>query len=72
MAILFIGLFLSVSRGTYHPSFTSFSGFGSATFADVADDSSDYFGNVAERLAAIYQDLMAPVRIARAMSSSSE
>jgi hypothetical protein len=62
IAILLFGLLLSVSRGAYHPSFTSFSGFDTTTLADVVDDACDYCGDATDGLVAIYQDLMAPVK----------
>jgi hypothetical protein len=62
IALLLIGLFLSVSKGAFHPSFTSFSGFDSTTLADVANGASDDYGKAAESLVTIYRDLMAPVR----------
>jgi len=58
IVILSICFLLSVSKGGYHPSFTSLSAFDSATRVNVVDDAIIYSGNAAASLVAIYQDFM--------------
>ena len=64
IAILFTGFLLSVSKGVYHPSFTSLPSFDATTCVNVVDDAIIYCGNAAESLVAIYQDCMTSSKIA--------
>ena len=59
IVILSICFLFSVSKGIYHPSFTSLSDYDSATRVNVVDDAIIYSGNAAASLVAIYQDFMA-------------
>ncbi|HLN92093.1 MAG TPA: hypothetical protein VK429_09605 [Patescibacteria group bacterium] len=59
IAVLFIGLLLSVSSGVYQSPITFFSGFDSTTPANVVDEAITYCGSAAECLVAIYHDFMA-------------
>jgi len=63
IAILFAGFLLSVSKGVYHPSFTSLPSFESTTCVNVVDDAIIYCGNASECLVAIYQDFMTSSKI---------
>ena len=59
IAVLFMGLLLSVSSGVYQSPITFFSSFDATTPANVVDEAITYCGNAAECLVAIYHDFMA-------------
>ena len=63
IGVLLIGLLLCVSVGIYQPSFTTLSGFDSATLVNVMDDAIDYCGKAVEGSVVFYQDFMASSKI---------